>query len=75
MLAVLLQKTIERAAPGTAIQPDDNLITGRRVLGRKEPEPERILTCRVAVNGQGAGVRLADVKVDVGNGRAVYREL
>ena len=64
-----------RAASRTTIQPDCDFVRGSWVLTREEPEEELILVAAVAVDGQSAGVGLANVEVHFGNAGAVDLEL
>jgi hypothetical protein len=50
--SILLEQPIERTAARPAVQPEDDLIRGRRIFRGKEPKPELILVVRVVVNGQ-----------------------
>ena len=61
---MFLEQSIERAAAGSAVQPDGDLIRGSRVIGWEEPEKELILVRAVAIDGQCARVRLANVEGD-----------
>jgi hypothetical protein len=72
--AMFLEQAIQRAAAGAAVQPDGDLIGRVWVVGGEEPEEELILVGGVAVDGQCAGVRLANVEVDFGNTGAVDLE-
>lgn len=64
-LAVLtLQKALQRTAAGASIQPDDDLIRGIWVCRREEPE-EKLRSVLRARDRQEAGVRLADVEVNI----------
>lgn len=71
---VLLQQPQHGAAAGSAIQPDDNLVARVHIGGGEEPEEELVLVGRVIGDGEGAGVGLANVEVDVGNAGAVDLE-
>lgn len=71
---MLLEQPVERAAAGSAIQPDGDFVRCRWVCRREEPEPELIDVRAILVNRQGPGIRLADVKVHKGNAGAVHRK-
>ena len=72
---MLLQKPVERAATGTAVQPDRDFVRGSWIVGRKEPEEELVLICGVAIDRQCPGIRLANVKVDFRYASAIDLEL
>lgn len=57
-----------------AVQPDENLLLGRRIGRREEPEEQLVLVRRVAADGQEAGVGLAHVEVNIWDSLAVDGE-
>lgn len=63
--AVFLQKTIKRAAARTAVKPEGDFLCSVWVVRREEPEPECIRVGCVIGDGKGAGIRFANVEVDV----------
>jgi hypothetical protein len=72
--AVFLRQTLERRATGTTVHPDADLVARLRVLGGEVPEVQLARLVGVLADGHQAGVRLANVKVDLGHARAVDRE-
>lgn len=62
---VFLQKSLQRTATGTAVQPDHDLIIGIGVLGWEEPEVKFARLVGILGDGQKPGVRLADIPVNV----------
>lgn len=61
----------KNTATYAAVEPNDNLLVGVGVRGRLEPKVELVRAVQVLRDGHLAGIRLANVKVDIGNGRSV----
>ena len=51
----------------TTIEPYQDLLLGRRIGRREEPEEQLVLIVRVVSDGEQARIRLANVEVDIGD--------
>lgn len=75
LCVVYRESASERGGKNTttyaAVEPNDNLLVGVGVRGRLEPKVELVRAVQVLRDGHLAGIRLANVKVDIGNGRSV----
>ena len=56
------------------VQPDKNLLVGRRVGRGEKPEEQVVLVVWVTADREQAGIRLADVKVDIRDPLSINRD-